>query len=143
MNLRPIIARLEDECPTLKLVGGAAQYERAVQALAAYPAAFVMPAEDRAERSPFMSQTVEQRVASIFVVMLAVRNLADGEGAAAVEALEPVRIAVRDALLAWQPDYPINDMDGCEYEGGAIVAFHNGFLWWGERYLTAYTIRST
>lgn len=139
MNLKPIIDRIRDECPTLKLVGGAAEFERAVEALATFPAAFVLPAADLAQPNPFGSQIVEQRVGSEFAVVFAVRNLADADGAAAVASLEPVRVVVREALLGWAP---AADMDGCEYRAGAMQAFKNGFLWWQDSYLTAYTIRS-
>jgi hypothetical protein len=139
MNLAPIITHLRDAVPSLKLVGGAAQFERAFTGLTTLPAVFVLPAKEAADTSPFMDQVVEQMVASEFAVLIAVRNLADDEGAAAVESLEPVRVAVRDALLAWQP---ATDYNGCEYRAGDLVAFDNGVLWWQDSYATAFMIRS-
>lgn len=103
------------------------------------PAAFVLPAAESAETSPFMDQVVQQNVASEFAVLIAVRNLADDEGAAAVESLEPVRVVIRNALLGWQP---ATDYNGCEYRAGELVAFDNGVLWWQDRYTTGYVIRS-
>jgi hypothetical protein len=139
VNLAPVIQRLTDECPFLKLVGGAAQFERALQGLTAIPAAFVLPARDRGTDSPFANQIVEQEVSSEFSIVLAARNLADDEGAAAVDELERIRAPVRDALLNWQPD---DDYAGLEFRSGELLAFANGVLWWGDVYATAYLIRS-
>lgn len=139
LNLALIIEQLRLAVPALRLVGGAAEFERAVQGLTALPAAFVLPARDVGGPSAFMGQITQQQVASDYVVLLAVRNLADDEGAAAIEALRPVRIAVRDALLGWVPDA---DFDNCEYAAGELLAFENGVLWWQETYRTATVIRS-
>lgn len=139
MRLKPIIDRLSDEVHTFKIVGGAAQFERAIEGLTGTPAAFVLPANDAADASPFMSQVVEQTVNVEFVVVLAVRNLADDEGAAATESIEPVRESVRAALLGWPPS---TEHYGCEYRGGSLQAFDNGILWWADTYRTAFLIRS-
>lgn len=139
MNLAPIIEQLRNSVPALKLIGGAAQFERAVDGLTTLPAAFVLPARESAAESEFMAQIVQQLVTSEFAVPIAVRNLADDEGAAAVESLEPVHTAVRDALLGWQP---ATDYHGCEYVNGELVAFDNGVLWWQDSYRSGYTIRS-
>lgn len=139
MNLTPIIDRLRDEVPALKIVGGAAQFERALGGLTALPGAFVLPASEVASESPFMDGTVEQRVSAEFAVVIAARNLADDEGAAAVEALEPVRVAIRSALLGWKVSA---DLDSAEFRGGDFLAFDNGVLWWSDRYGTAFTLRS-
>jgi hypothetical protein len=140
VNLAPIIEQLRVCVPALRLVGGAAQFERAAGALTTLPAAFVLPTKESAAESAFMDQLVEQLVNAEFVVVVAVRNLTDDEGAAAVESLEPVRTAVRDALLGWQP---AANAHGCEYASGEIFEFGNGVLWWQDTYRTAYLIRST
>jgi hypothetical protein len=140
VNVRPVVDHLRAIVPALALAAGAAEYERALNALAALPAAFVLPAAEVAGENAFMDQMVQQEVAADFVVLLAVRNLSDGEGAAAAESLEPVRVAVRQALLGWTPDGATN---GIEYAGGRLLAFHNGALWWEETYRTAYLIRSS
>lgn len=139
MNLAPVIEQLRVAVPALRLVGGAAAFERAADSLTTFPAAFVLPAKEAADDSPFLSQAVEQLVSSVFVVLVAVRNLGDDEGAAAVESLEPVRTAVRLALLGWQP---AEDAHGCEYVAGELLAFENGALWWQDTYRSAYLIRS-
>lgn len=126
--------------PSLKLVGGAVQFEAAKDGLTALPAAFVLPSSDAADDSPWLDTLVQQRVGAEFVVIMAVRNLADAQGAAALDVLSPVRADVRDALLNWKP---ADTDDGCIYRNGRLVTFANGVLWWQDIYATAYTIRST
>lgn len=139
MNLSSVIARLKDSSVGFKLVGGAAKFEQSANGLTALPAAFVLPSKDAAEPSPYADGIVQQVVRSEFSVLIAVRNLSDDEGAAALGSLEDARVAVRTALLAWPPD---SDSFGCEYVGGQIVVFENGVLWWEDNYTTATVIRS-
>ena len=139
MNLAPIVERLRSEATALKVVGGAAQYAQAAANLTNNPGAFVLPARDMPSANPFMNQVVEQVVPTEFAVVIGVRNLADATGAAAVDALSPVRASVRDALLGWTPD---GAEMGCEFAGGELVDFINGVLWWNDTYRTQYTIRS-
>jgi hypothetical protein len=140
VNIALITARLSDVCPQFNLIGGAAEFERAQQGLTTVPAAFVVPAEESAAaENPFMDQITQQQVSADFAVVLAVRNVADGAGAAAVDELDAVRKPVRDALLGWQPD---SEYFGCEFRDGRLLAFANGILWWADTYRTAYLIRS-
>ena len=139
MNLAPIIAKLQDACPQFNLIGGAAEFERASNGLTALPAAFVLPARERGTDSPFANQIVEQNVGAEFSIVVAVKNVSDATGAAAVDELEAVRTPVRDALLGWAP---ADGYFGCEFRSGDLLAFNNGVLWWGDVFSTAYLIRS-
>ncbi len=143
MNLQlafgPTIARLRAEAPMLKTAGGAVEYERALQNAPALPAAFVIPGRETATDNEFGNQIVEQRVDVDFAVVLAVRNVSDASGAAALESLKPVRDAVCVALLNWQPDA---EFYGCEYGGGELFAWKDGVIWWAETYRTSHLIRS-
>ena len=141
MNLEPVITRLK-EVSALALVGGAADFGKAIESLQKYPAAFVLPAREDAEPNEMMSQLVQQLVTSEFAVVVAVRNLSDRDGRAAIESLEPVRHAVRDALLNWQPTIDEEEAEGCEFRRGEIVRFEASFLWWQDTYSTRYIIRS-
>jgi hypothetical protein len=140
MRLQPIIDQIKHECPAFKLVGGAADFASAIEGLTVVPAAFVLPSADVAEANPFMDQLVQQTVSVDFVVMLCVRNLSDSEGLAATETLEPIREALRAALLNWSPG---SEHDGIEYRSGALQAFDGGDLWWSEIFRTSHVIRST
>ena len=139
MNLAPVIARIHEARVGFALVGGAAAFDRAMQGLTALPAAFVLPARETAGENAFMGQLVQQEIAAEFAVLIAHRNLADDEGAAAVDTLERTRLALRNALLGWPP---FDGAGGCEYVGGELVQFDNGVLWWQDRYTTSYVIRS-
>jgi hypothetical protein len=139
MTPASIIVRLREQCAELHLVGGAAQLARAIEALTTVPAAFVLPARETAADSPFLDQIVQQEIRAEFTVVLAVRNLADDAGSAAREELEPVRAAVRMALLGWVPDAAAS---GCEFVGGELAQFKDSLLWWADTYSTSYLIRS-
>lgn len=139
MRVDTVISHLRDSLPALRLVGGAAEVAQAFAGLTTMPAAFVLPARESATASPWANQIVEQEVTAEFAVALAVRNLSDSEGRAAVDALEPVRVQVRDALLGWAPDA---ESGPCEYVDGDLVSFDAGVLWWQDRYRTSYVIRS-
>lgn len=139
MTPASIITRLHEQCAELHLVGGAAQLARAIEALTAVPAAFVLPARETAVDSPFMDQIVQQEVRAEFTVVVAVRNLADDAGAAAREELEPVRESVRGALLGWIPD---GAESGCEFVGGELAQFKDSLLWWADTFSVSYLIRS-
>lgn len=139
MRIASIIERLAARVPALKLAGGAASFERSAPALTTMPAAFVLPARETASANPFAAQLVQQEVTAEFVVLIAVRNLADDEGAAALEALAPVREAVLTALLGWVPD---DAEAGCEYVAGDLLQFANGVIWWQDTYSTNFIVRS-
>ena len=139
MNLASIAQRLQDQVPALLLVGGAAKLEEAAHALTAMPAAFVIPGKEDASASAWGNQLVEQQVAIEVAIVLAVRNLADATGGAAVDALKPIRDQVRDALLNWTPDGAV---DGLQYRGGTLLQVANAEIWWADTYSTTYMIRS-
>lgn len=134
-----IVERLRMEVPRLRLIGGAAQLARARDGATVLPAAFVLPVAETAEANPYMDQGVQQKVSEDFVVLVAAQNVSDDEGAAALEALAPMRLAVRAALLGWQPDA---DADNVEFVRGDLVEFQDSVLWWGDTYRTGHVIRS-
>lgn len=138
-DVSPVIRRLRERVAPLKACGGAADLDRARSSLTTAPAAFVLPARDMPSASPFMDGVVSQEVPTEFAVVLAVKNVADATGAAALDALTPVRQAVGAALLGWLPE---GAELSCEYAGGEMVDFVNGVLWWTDSYRTQYQIRS-
>jgi hypothetical protein len=140
MNLASVIARIDTQCPSFKVVGGAAQFDKAVASLTRAPAAFVLLGSELATPSPFMEQLVEQRVAVDLVVVIATKNLEDARGRAAADDLDSLRGSVRDALLKF---VPTGATDGIEYQRGALMLFANGVLWWADTFGTHYMIRST
>lgn len=139
MNLTPIIARLRDECPTLRFVAGAAEFERALSETPTLPAAFAIEGNEGALPNPFGNQLTEQEITAELVIVIAAENLADASGAAAHNAMHPVRLAVRSALLGWPP---ADDCGGFEFVDDNFVHFGNGVLWRQQRYRTQFVIRS-
>ena len=139
IDLSPLIERITSQVSALKLIGGAARFEEAQEGIKTLPAAFALLARESPEPSPFMDQVVQQRIIVDFVVLVACRNLSDASGKAAAETMQPVRHAIRQALLKWAPDA---EHDGCEFVNGEMLDFVNKVLWWQDTYRTAYMIRS-
>lgn len=139
INLDAVAQRIRSQCPSFKLVAGAVDFERAQKGLTTLPAAFVLFAQAKAESSPFMDGVVQQQVGFDFSVALAVRNLADSQGKAAVDELQPVCQPLLDALLGWAPSA---DCTGCEFSEARLLDFINGVLWVGTVFSTTTVIRS-
>lgn len=140
MSIASVVTRIQQQCPTFALVGGAAQLDAAMDALTATPAAFVLPARDTAGDNPYGNQIVQQQVDSEFSVVLAVANASDAAGATAGDDLAASRSTLRSALLNWTPETALTP---CEYVGGELATFSGGNLWWTETYRTSYLIRSS
>lgn len=133
-----IIARLQSQVPTLKLVAGAAEFQAASETNPlATPAAYVLRMAENGGKSLTAAQ-VTQRVAAEIGIVIVVRNVADPTGAAAGADLETLRIAVRAALLGWAPP----GCDRLEFAAGGLLAFRDGHIWWQDSYHSAYTINS-
>lgn len=135
MQLAPIIAHIKSNCPALRQVGGAAEFSALPEAgPQAVPAAFVVPLEERAGSNQ-LDTGISQRVDVRFGVILAVRNLRDGTGAAANDDLAMLRRVVKDALLGRQP---AGADDVCLFGGGRVLQLNNQVLWWQDDFVTAY-----
>lgn len=140
MKIESISDRILARCPGFALVGGAAQFDTARHGLARLPAAFVLPARDRASPNSFLSQgVVQQQIGSEFAVLIAARNLEDATGAATADELNALRAEIRAALLNWTPE---GAEIGCEYVAGEILGFEDAVILWQEIYRTEYMIRS-
>ena len=148
MDTAPIITRLRGQVTALKIVGGAAEVEAALNGLAAAPAAFVIEQTDTAKENEIANE-VHQRVEVGLLVLLAVKNAKDSRGEAGQGDLETLRGIVASgpppagsvaaALIGWQPAASI---DPLTYSGGQLFRFDPGIIWWLEAYRTAHYIRS-
>jgi len=138
MDIVPIIARIQSQCPLLRSVGGAAEFTDASLALKhQLPAAFVLPLSDDPQPNR-LDNGISQRVNRRFGVVLAVKNLRDASGAAALSDLVPLRSQLIDALLGWVPD---GLTDPCEYAAGRLLELSQQVLWWQDDFLTAFYLR--
>lgn len=141
LDLAPIIARLRDEVPAFRQVGGAVDLALAMQGTVSRPAAFVLPARDVAAENPFGSVAVQHEVGARFGVLIAVDAVQPSRSAKAHDdVLRALRSSVLRALLNWQP---YEDADGCEYVEGVLVQLGaDSVLWWEDTYGSRYIIRS-
>lgn len=140
MIVEEIIARLlEAAAPPLALVEGAAE----LAALGsgpplALPACYVFPAGEASagnERATGVLQRTEIEIS----LLLVTGSVADPRGAAAAGDLEPLKRAVRTALIGWQP--PSAD-DVLIHVGGQIVRFGDNAVWWEMTLATAFYLEA-
>lgn len=133
------IGRIRDNVGTVKLIGGAAQFQAAAQANPrAVPAVFVIPLEENPSPNEVDSFVI-QRVAVTIGVILVVRNVSDTTGEAAGEDMETLRKAVKDQLLGWQPSA---EYDPLERGRSGLLTFKDSHMWWQDIYLTTFIDRS-
>lgn len=123
----------------LKLVAGAADFQKAVESNPpATPAAYIFTLDESAGPNP-VAPDVHQRVAVSVGVVLVVRNLGDTKGAAAGQDMETLRGLVKAKLLGWQP---ATGYDALERSRSHLLAFRDGHMWWQDAYTTAFYDRS-
>lgn len=132
MQLDFVIERLRAQVPCLKAVGGAADLDAALAGAVAVPAAFVVPVSDEAGPHALVGRYAET-TQQVFGVMLAVANLRDARGAAALASLAPMRDAVRCALAGWVPDEATGEP--VSKGRGQLLRFDgDGRLWWMDQF---------
>lgn len=142
MNTKLIADRLAAKIPApgLLKVGGAADFQRAIEGVTALPAAFVVPLAESAGENDFEMNVVQQDVSALFGVVLAVRDISDAVGGQVQDALDALRVLVREALINWQPT---PDMDPCTFAGGQVIGMRDQVLFWQDDFVTGYLIRQT
>lgn len=122
-----------------KLISGAAQFVAASNsAPAADPAVFVFEMAESGSPSSTYSR-VSQRVSVVVATVIVTKNMADVHGQAAVDALTPLRLSVRNALLGYAPP----ECDPLQFDSGRLLAFQNGYVWWQDTWRTATDFTST
>ncbi len=138
MDLASIVTRIKAQCSAIHLVGGAAELDAAMEGVTTTPAAFVLPQSETAGADEGLD-ALYQIVSLEFGVVLCVRNVRDVAGNSSLTGLDPLRAAVRAALLGWTPTgaaLPI------EFGGGILYKLQPGELWWLDTYRTAYTLEA-
>lgn len=136
MNLQSVVDRIKAQCPGFKVVGGAAEFDIALQAAPAAPACYVIPQREDAEPSPataFILQTVTVE----FGIVYAVRNAKSSAGQEGIADLETLRASVRTALMGWQP---ITATKPITFAGATLLDFQPGLMWWQDGFTTAHRI---
>lgn len=140
MELEPVIDRLKAQTAGLKAIGGAADLDAALAGSVLLPSAFVIPLTDRSEALEHTGAYDEWDRCE-FGVLLAVSNLRDPRGEAALAALEPVRRAVRSALAGWAPDEETGECIG-RTSGRLLRLDGDGRLWWIDQFAVRTFYRS-
>src|SRR3990167_9136849 len=140
LNLALIVTRLAGQVTDLKRVAEAvdlASAEDDIKNLSVV--AYVVPARDPAGPNT-LANAVDQLVTSTFGVVIGIKNFRDPRGDAARAQLTPIRSAVCDALLNWQPGA---DYTACEFSGGRLARLTDQVLWWVDEYRTTFRGRKT
>ena len=133
-----IMARLAS-VEALQLVGGAADFQTAVENNPTVtPCAFVIALDEKygpSQDATIVIQRVEATVGVVFVV----RNVSDAHGAAARQELAPLRKAVSELLLGWEPVSSYAPLEGA---AANLLVFKDGHMWWQDVYVTSFYNRS-
>lgn len=122
-----------------KVIEGAAGFAKASETKpTASPAVYVLPLNKGAEKNK-ADDFVLQWVKPAFGIAIALSNVSDRKGEAALIDVESACKEVEKVLLGWVPR---SDCKPMEYGGGALLGFRNGVLWWQEIYGTEHLIQS-
>jgi hypothetical protein len=125
---------------SIKKVGNAADLDAVMRGgIPTLPAAYVLPLGESGEEPDMMENTYMQHVAAQFGVVIAVRDLTDAQGDAALEALRPISKEVDDALVNWSPDG--DELDPIGYAGGQLIGFRDQVIFWQKDFVTGFYIR--
>lgn len=99
------------------------------------PAVFLLPGGERAQPSPVVAGPHRQRVEQLLRVVIAIPVETGRYSVADGAAVEQLLQALRDRLVAWQPD---DRLDPLDLVSGRTVALRDRLVWWEEVYRTAY-----
>ncbi len=132
-DVATVIAQIQAQVPTLRFVGGAADYA-AIKSLREFqpPCAFVLLAKEKAQ---YHQGGGQQRSIITFGVVMAVRNYrAADRGLQGSDALRGVLDSVRGALMTWTP--PVKGGRPCQLQQGDLVDYDGANLLWTDTYQT-------
>lgn len=135
MIIDEVQTRLKAIPATFATVEGAAELALLKDAPLATPAAYVLIKDEASGENQRMSGGVLQRTEIDFGVVIVAKNVSDRTGAAATKAMEPLKIATRQALLGQLLD---GADDVITHVSGSLLKAANGELWWEEIFATSY-----
>jgi hypothetical protein len=132
MDMTQIINRLRDQAAgVFKSIDGAAELDAAIASAPVTPSAWAIPLAER-PLDPHLADQSAQIVMLHFSVVICVANRRDATGAAAVQGLQPLRQAVRAALLGWAPNP--DDGNAVTFTGGRLLLFADQRMWWADEF---------
>ncbi len=142
--LSDVIARLAAKVPAFSgRVSGAAGHAEAMEhapPLSRLPMAFVVPLADAAEPNTRIGEVCQRLHVHFGVVLVVGPAQADALGGPQAVAIEGLRIAVRTALLGWQPSWAETPITATQ---GQYLGLLNQALWWGDAFTFTITLRGT
>ncbi len=123
----PIIARLDDACPTLKgRVKGAGVFAAVKGRIKNFPTAYVIPERERAGANDFGTQKHRQLITISFSIILGVKGSETGKNST-----DPERVPLQEikhALMGWMHPMATH---ATNYEGSQLFGFESPVLWRG------------
>ena len=135
MIVASVIERLTRECAGLfALVEGAGELTEVTDRLANSPAAFVVPTREISGDNERATGGVLQRTEIDFTVVIITDNRSDHRGGAAAADIDPLKAAVRKALIGW---VPVGAEDLVTHVGGELSKSRGGSVWWEDTFATA------
>lgn len=142
VDLAAVRDRLKTFVPAIgfNAVQGAAELEAALKnGLLTTPSAFVIPMAEAPAKNAFEFQSVSQDTTAMCGVVVAVRDLSDAVGEAAMATLRSIRGGVFDALVNWTSD---PDFAPFVYGGGQVIGQRDQITLWQDDFITEYLIRA-
>lgn len=134
---RPIVERLKAE--GFPKVEGVLEWAGMKAAPAFSPTLFVIPAQEAAAANETSGGIHDQRVATMFRVVILMRPSSRVEGAASDE-LEQIERRVIDAIAGWHhPDAVAGAV--CNYAGGRLLSADGHPIAWASDFNTAWRLR--
>ncbi|TXN60895.1 hypothetical protein [Methylobacterium sp. WL6] len=135
MIVPEIIERLLDQTAgSFGLVEGSAELASLGSAQPiSLPAAYVFISEEAASENERVNAVLQRMEMDVSVVVIT-GNVSDANGAAAAQDIEPLKAAVRAALIGWQP---ASADDVITNVGGRLVRASGGLVWWELTFATA------
>jgi hypothetical protein len=140
MDLSLILTRLKGQLTGFKEVGNAADLDALIDSVVPTPSAYLMPISESAEDNELIGG-FQQRLTIGFWVVLAISNLRDTTGAAAINELTVQRTKVKAALLGWAPEPAIGEP--VRFSVGHLLRFKDGVLWWVDEFRVTTYERNT
>lgn len=132
ISLLPLIAHLTPEPAGFnglwfRQVGGAAEYASIRPEALPLPACWVVRHADKSDHAGLHAENMTLS----FDVIIAIENALSHEPGETDEMLLAYRKAVKDLLLGWEIEPDVRPMN---YEGGRVIEYTDGDLYWADRY---------
>lgn len=147
--------RIVDAVEGVKFVGGAAAVASLQTTAFAFPAVFVLTLSETGSANNLACMAVEQQRIQRLGIIIAVNNVKDASGDAAINDLQKLRLQIDDALTGWSPQLvdsitniynyyfkPIVWVDPVMFSSGRLLSLADGVVWWQDEYVTTYLRRA-